>query len=86
MASVTVGFSIPEEDLPSLNHLVEVFAQGNRSAFLRVAMKQMEVLERAQRLDALSAYGAERLAAQGLTLEDIPEVVHRVLSKAPVKA
>jgi len=80
MASVTISFSILEEDLPSLNHLVEVFAQGNRSAFLRIAMRQMEILERAERLDALSAYGDERLAAKGLTVDDIPDVVHRVLT------
>lgn len=80
MASITVGFSIPEEDQPRLDHLVDKFAQGNRSAFLRIAMKHMEVLERAERLNELSAYGAERLAAKGLTVEDIPELVKRVLS------
>ena len=80
MASITIGFSIPEEDQARLERLVVRFGQGNRSAFLRAAMKHMEVLERAERLDELSDYGAERLAAQGLTPEDIPDLVKRVLS------
>ncbi len=84
MTSITVGFSIPEEEQVRLDRLVEHFAQGNRSAFLRLAMKHMEVLARAEQLNELSAYGAERLAAKGLAMEDIPDLVKRVLS-APVE-
>ena len=65
MASVTIGFSIPKEDEGRLQRLVDRFGQGNRSAFLRAAMRHMEVLERAEQLDELSRYGAERLAARG---------------------
>jgi len=82
MASITVGFSIPEADEARLQHLVEKFGHGNRSAFLRAAMKHMEVLERAERLDQLSTYGAERLAAKGLSPEDIPALVKKVLSSS----
>lgn len=80
MASITIGFSIPKEDEPRLQHLVRRFGQGNRSAFLRAAMKHMEVLDRAERLDELSRYGAERLAARGLAADEIPELVKQVLS------
>ncbi len=80
MASITVGFSIAKEDEVRLQRLVDRFGQGNRSAFLRAAMKHMEVLERAGRLDELSQYGAERLADRGLSAEDIPELVKQVLS------
>lgn len=80
MASITIGFSIPKEDEERLRRLVDRFGQGNRSAFLRAAMKHMEVLERAERLDELSRYGAERLAARGLSAEDIPRLVKQVLS------
>jgi hypothetical protein len=48
--SVTVGFSIPEADQSRLDHLVQVFSDGNRSAFLRMAMDRMAVADRAQRL------------------------------------
>jgi len=42
----------------------------------------MEVLERADRLDELSRYGAERLAARGLSADEIPELVKQVLTFA----
>src|SRR5438067_6361238 len=81
MPSITVGFSIPKEDESRLEHLVERFGHGNRSAFLRTAMKHMEVLERAEHLDQLADYGAERLAAKQLAPEDIPALVKKVLAQ-----
>lgn len=80
MASVTVGFSLPEAGRQSLDHLVEHFTEGNLSPFLRLTIKHMEVLERAEKLDELAAYGADRLASKGLAVEDIPDLVKRVLS------
>jgi hypothetical protein len=49
-----------------LERLTNHFAGGNRSAFLREAMRQMEVVERAERLAKLQAYGAERSAETGV--------------------
>ena len=84
MTSITIGFSIPAEDQERLERLVDRFGQGNRSAFLRAAMKHMEVLDRAERLDELSQFGAERLAAKGLSAEEIPDLVKRVLSNTKI--
>ncbi len=81
MSSKTIGFAVAEEDLDRLGRLTEKFGKGNRSAFLREAMRQMETLERAERLSALQAYGAERSAVAGLTHEDALEVVRRVLKQ-----
>ena len=81
MASTTIGFSIPEEDAPRLERLVQKFGHGNRSAFLRAAMKHMEVLERAEQLHALAEYGASRLAATGLAEEDVPDLVKDALRR-----
>ncbi len=81
MASITVGFSIPEEDLGRLERLTEKFANGNRSAFLRVAMKHMEVLDRAGRLRDLQTYGVQQRTIAGLDEVDVDTVVQRVLSK-----
>ena len=82
MASITTGFSLPKEDEARLQRLVHRFGQGNRSAFLRAAMKHMEVLDRAERLDEVSRYGAERLAAKGLSADEIPALVKQILSSA----
>jgi len=81
LPSVTVGFSIPEEDQGRLDHLVEHFAGGNRSAFLRLAMKQMAVLERAEQLRDLQAFGVRQRAAAGHADVPAEEIVHRVLAQ-----
>lgn len=81
MATKTVGFAIAEEDEARLERLTERFGHGNRSAFLREAMRQMEVIDRAQRLADLQAYGAERSAAAGLSADDALEIVRRVLKR-----
>jgi Arc/MetJ-type ribon-helix-helix transcriptional regulator len=81
MASKTVGFAIAEEDEARLQRLVDRFAGGNRSAFLREAMRQMEVIDRAGRLASLQAYGAERSAAAGLSPDEAIAVVRRVLKR-----
>lgn len=77
----TVGFAVEEGDRERLDHLARVFGGGNRSAFLRAAMRVMEQLEMAQELARTQAYGAQRLAAAGHTIEDIPEIVARALAE-----
>lgn len=81
MGTKTIGFAIAEEDEPRLQRLTERFGHGNRSAFLREAMHQMEVVDRADRLAELQGYGVERSAAAGLTHEDAVEVVRRALRR-----
>lgn len=81
MSTKTIGFAVAEEDEPRLERLTNRFGHGNRSEFLRVAMDQMEVVDRASRLSELQAYGVERSAAAGLTHEDPVEVVRRALKK-----
>ena len=81
MTTKTIGFAVAEEDEARLDRLTAKFGHGNRSAFLREAMHQMEVVDRAQRLAALQAYGVERSATAGLTAEEALEVVRRVLKR-----
>ena len=79
MATKTIGFAVAEEDLARLDHLTNRFGNGNRSAFLREAMHQMEVVDRAARLVELQAYGARRAAEADLDEDDPVVVVRRVL-------
>jgi hypothetical protein len=81
MTTKTIGFAVAEEDEARLDRLTAKFGHGNRSAFLREAMHQMEVVDRAQRLVALQAYGVERSATAGLSAEEALEVVRRVLKR-----
>ena len=81
MSTRTVGFAIAEEDVTRLERLTQKFGHGNRSAFLREAMKQMEVIDRAERLAELQAYGAERSAAAGMDADEALAAVRRVLKR-----
>lgn len=55
MAAETIGFAVQEEDRPELERLVQYFGGGNRSKFLREAMRVMAVQERAERLRRIQA-------------------------------
>jgi len=76
-----IGFAVAEEDEPRLERLTQRFGNGNRSAFLREAMHQMEVVDRSGRLAECQAYGVERSAAAGLSHEDAVQVVRRALRR-----
>lgn len=79
MSTSTLGFAVADEDRAELEELVEYFGRGNRSAYLRATLKVMKSVKLAEELRELQSYGQGRLAEQGLTLEDIPEVTRRVL-------
>jgi hypothetical protein len=81
MSSTTIGFAVSAEDRPRLDRLAARYGGGNRSAFLRAAMDQMEAIERAEQLADLQAYGNERAAAAGLSHRDAVTVVQRVLKR-----
>jgi hypothetical protein len=83
MGTKTVGFAISDEDQAQLDELVEYFGQGNRSAYLRATFKVMKSVKLAEQWRETQAYGQQRLAEEGLTLEDIPEITRRVLKGRP---
>ncbi|MEV8516308.1 hypothetical protein [Dactylosporangium sp. NPDC051484] len=75
MASQTVGFAVSAEDRERLDRLVEHFGGGNRSAYLRATLKVMESLRRAERLRELQAANHRRLAEQGVSAEDLSDLI-----------
>ncbi len=81
MAASTIGFAVNDADRRRLDRLTKVYGGGNRSAFLRVALDQMEALERAERLRTLQQYGAEKSAAKAISSGDVEQIVKRVVSK-----
>lgn len=46
-----------------------------------IVMKHIEVIERAEKLAELQAYGAERSVSAGLRLEDAVAIVRRILTE-----
>lgn len=78
MAVKTVGFAVADDDRPLLDRLVERYGHGNRSEFLRAAMKVMAAEERAERLRSLQ----ERVHAevgQVYSPADVNDLVRGVL-------
>jgi len=75
--TTTVGFAVSDEDRAELDELVDYFAAGNRSAYLRATLKVMRSVQLAEQLRAMQAYGQSRLAASGMNLADIPAAVRR---------
>lgn len=82
VGSRTISFMVAEEDMSRLDRLADRFGGGNRSVFLREAMRHMEVIERAGRLAELQAYGAERASEEDMDRDDPVAVVRRVLKTA----
>jgi Arc/MetJ-type ribon-helix-helix transcriptional regulator len=73
-----VGFAVADNDRPALDRLVERYGRGNRSEFLRVAMRVMAAEERAERLRDLQ----ERAHAQVgrvYTPDEVNDLVNEVL-------
>jgi hypothetical protein len=79
MSTQTVGFAVSDADRAELDELVEYFGGGNRSAYLRATMRIMKSVKLAEELREVQAYGEQKLAEQGLTLEDVTAITRRVL-------
>lgn len=75
MASQTIGFAVADDDRDRLDRLVEHFGNGNRSAYLRATLKVMESLRRAERLRELQTANHRRLAEQGISADELPDLI-----------
>jgi Arc/MetJ-type ribon-helix-helix transcriptional regulator len=71
MAAVTVGFAIADEDRALLEDLVSFYADGNRSEFLRIAMKKMARDRFAKRLTDLQASIKQDLNGRVYSTEEV---------------
>lgn len=78
MAAVTVGFAIAEEDKALLEELVDFYAGGNRSEFLRLAIKKMARDRFAKRLSDLQTDIKKDLNGRVYTTEEIVQMCRDV--------
>jgi len=80
MAAQTVGFAVADDDRPMLDRLVERYGHGNRSEFLRVAMRVMAAEERAERLRNLQGR-AHAQVGRVFTPDEVNALVRKALKK-----
>ncbi len=78
MASKTVGFAISDEDRALLDQLVEYYGGGNRSEFLRVALRRLAADRHASRLQEIQAQVHGDLG-RVVSPEEVNAMVKRVL-------
>lgn len=78
MAVKTVGFAVADDDRPLLDRLVERYGHGNRSEFLRAAMKIMAAEERAERLRSIQD-AVHAQVSQPYSPAQINELIRSVL-------
>lgn len=79
MAAKTVGFAISDEDREQLDALVEHYGNGNRSEFLRVAMKRLHRDMLAERMQQLQSRARVELAGRVVTRDEVTALVKQTL-------
>ena len=79
MAARTVGFAIADEDREQLDALVEHYGNGNRSEFLRVAMKRLHRDMLAERMQELQVRAREELGGRVVTRGEVTALVKQTL-------
>ena len=80
MPAETVGFAIAAEDRPQLDDLVEYFGHGNRSEFLRVAMRRMRHEMWAEKMRAIQARGRAEMEGRVLSRDEVSARIAEVLA------
>lgn len=75
MAARTIGFAVADEDRALLDTLVAEFGGGNRSEFLRQAMRRMRHESQARRLMAIREQ-ATASPSRSLTPEEIDAIIY----------
>lgn len=81
MRAKTVGFAIADEDRELLDKMVAKYGDGNRSEFLRRALKMMAKLEFAERFNSIKAEIAEHNGGKDYSTEDVLELIEKVRAK-----
>ncbi len=79
MTAKTVGFAISDQDREQLDLLVDHFGHGNRSEFLRVAMKRLRRDMWAENLQQLQADARGQLNGRVVSPEEVTALVKQTL-------
>lgn len=80
MAAKTVGIAVADDLRPALEEVVEHFGHGNRSEFLRLAVRDYQGRLRLERLHALRE---EARAERGGRVYSTDEVLELIRGAAP---
>lgn len=75
MTAKTVGFAIDAELRPGLDEVVEYFGHGNRSEFLRVAVREYQARLRLERLHDLRDRARAERSGRVLSADEVMALI-----------
>lgn len=75
MAARPISFAVEETDIALLQELADAFGNGNRSEFLRVAMKEFKKKLRVQQMNDLHAEMLEERGGKVYTTEETLKLI-----------
>lgn len=81
MTAKTVGFAIGDDERALLDELVDHYGGGNRSEFLRVAIRRLARDRRGERLQALQQEAREQLG-RVVTPDEVRAAVAKQVGRA----
>lgn len=80
--SQTVGFAVGPELRPGLDEVVDHYGHGNRSEFLRVAVREFQARMRLERLHALRDEARAERSGRVLSESEVMDLIHSPASGA----
>lgn len=75
MVTQLISFAVEDEDIPLLGELAAEFGGGNRSEFLRVAMKEFKKKLRFQQMEELHAEMLKERGGKVYTTEETLKLI-----------
>jgi metal-responsive CopG/Arc/MetJ family transcriptional regulator len=75
MVAKTVGIAVPDEMRTALDEVVEHYGHGNRSEFLRLAVREYQARLRLERLHAVRERARAERGGQVYTGDEVLELI-----------
>jgi metal-responsive CopG/Arc/MetJ family transcriptional regulator len=76
MVAKTVGIAVPDELRPALDEVVKHFGHGNRSEFLRIAVRDYQARLRLERLHAVRERARAERGGRMYSADEVLELIH----------
>jgi Arc/MetJ-type ribon-helix-helix transcriptional regulator len=77
MTAKTVGIAVSDELRPALDEVVEHFGNGNRSEFLRLAVREFQGRLRIERLHAIREAARAERSGRRYSTDEVLEMVRQ---------
>lgn len=77
MAAKTVGIAVADELRPALDEVVEYFGHGNRSEFLRLAVREYQGRLRLERMHLLRDRARDERRGRQYSTDEVLELVRQ---------